>query len=211
MKKITSLFILTGLAISVKAQTIPAPTRPAGSRYTDSVRIQQNAAGKQVLVNGSIMNSVMDIYENLLLSKSSSKFIAATRAAALPGTFKSRGPLTLLLPSDTAFSKKVTNARLDTLLKPAYKYELINLISYHVIAGRFTAKEISKQIKAGNGEASLLTLAGSKITARIDENRNIILQDETGGKSLIRQFDIEQSNGILHTITEVLVPKYKAL
>lgn len=163
------------------------------------------------MIDGTSMNSIMDIVENLTRSKSHTLFLACLRSANLVGTFKSRGPLTLFVPSDSAFLKKVSRSKLDTLLKPAHKYELSNIITYHAIAGRFNAKDLAKQIKDGNGEASFITLAGSKLTAHIDNNRNIVLVDETGGQSVVGQFDVLQNNGIIHGINSVLIPKDKTL
>lgn len=126
------------------------------------------------------------------------------------GTLKSRGPLTLLTPPDSALKNQL-GTRLDTLMKPANKYKLINLLSYHVLAGRYTIKDITRLINDGKGEAHLPTLSGSKVTAHIDANRNIVLLDETGGQSVISQFNIEESNGIMHLITRVLIPKDRAM
>jgi uncharacterized surface protein with fasciclin (FAS1) repeats len=185
-------------------------TPPRGSSFQDSVRSNNASAGKTVMVNGVPMNSSKDFIENLTPSKTHTIFLAALRAASLVGTFKSRGPLTVFVPSDTGFRKRL-GARLDTLIKPAHKYELINMLSYHAVAGMYNAKQLNKEIKAGKGEAVLLTLSGSKIIARIDDNRNIVLTDETGGSAVISQFDISQSNGIMHLTTSALIPKDKAL
>ena len=207
MKNIVPLlFILLSFA-TARAQNA---TPPRGSSYQDSVRSNSATEGKTIIVNGDPMNTAKDFVENLTTSKSHTLFLASLRAASLVGTFKSRGPLTVFVPSDTAFTQKL-GKKLDTLIKPAHKYELINILSYHVVPGHYTAKELNKLIKVGKGEASLLTLSGSKLIARIDANRNIILYDETGGQSIVNQFDIVQSNGIMHLATQVLIPKDRAL
>lgn len=185
-------------------------TPPRGSSFQDSVRSNATTEGKTVMVSGAPMNTAKDFVENLTASKSYTLFVQSLRSASLVGTFKSRGPLTVFVPSDTAFTQKL-GKRLDTLMKPAHKYELINLLSYHVVPGQYTAKEINKLIKAGKGEASLQTLSGSKLIMKIDGNRNIVLYDETGGQSIVTQFDIIQSNGIMHLATQVLIPKDRAL
>ncbi|MBS7563156.1 fasciclin domain-containing protein [Mucilaginibacter sp. Bleaf8] len=208
MKKLLLLlFALAGLQMAY-AQN---PATPRGSSYQDTVRSQTYVKNQEKMIDGTVMNSVMDIYENLSRSKKHTIMIECMRSATLVGTFKSRGPLTFFLPNDSAFLKKFTRSRLDTLLKPAHKYELANIITYHAVAGRYTAKDIGKQIKNGNGEASFLTLSGSKLIVRIDNNRNIVLYDETGSQSVVGQFDVIQNNGIIHGITTVLIPKDKAL
>jgi uncharacterized surface protein with fasciclin (FAS1) repeats len=207
MKHLVPLLLLLLSFVTVKAQNA---TPPRGSSYQDSVRSNNAAEGKIIMVNGDAMNTAKDFVENLTTSKSHTLFLTSLRAASLTGTFKSRGPYTVFVPSDTAFTQKF-GKKMDTLVKPAHKYELINLLSYHVVPGQYTAKNLNKLIKAGKGEASLLTLSGSKLTAKIDGNRNIVLYDETGGQSVISRFDIIQSNGVMHLATQVLVPKDRAL
>ena len=80
-----------------------------------------------------------------------------------------------------------------------------------LLQARLTAHDIERKINANNGEATFTTIAGTKLTAKIDENRNIVLIDENGGQSIISKFDIPQSNGILHIVTSVLVPKAKII
>ncbi|CAM3764944.1 fasciclin domain-containing protein [Mucilaginibacter galii] len=207
MKNIFSIFLVLACFTVAKAQNV---TPPRGSSFQDSVRSENSDGGKVILVNGEAMNTAKDFIENLTSSKTHTIFLASLRAASLVGTFKSRGPLTVFVPSDTAFTQKL-GKKLDTLTKPAHKYELINLLSYHAVPGNYTAKELNKLIKDGKGEAALLTLSGSKLIARIDENRNIVLYDENGGKSVVSQFDIKQSNGTMHYTTQVLIPKDRAL
>lgn len=162
------------------------------------------------MVNGTAMNTAKDFFENLTASTDHAVLLEMIRAGSMVGTLKSRGPLTMFAPADTAITQKL-GKRLDTLLKPTHKYELINILSYHIVPGHFDAKELAKLIKDGKGEAQLLTLSGSKLTARIDSNRNIVLYDETGGQSVVSRFDIEQSNGLMHLVTQPLIPKTKAL
>ena len=205
MKSLIALLTLLFCTCMVHAQN----TAPRGSSYQDTVR-SNTATGKITLVNGTPMNSAMDFVENLTLSKTNTLLVEALRAASLVGTLKSRGPLTLFAPNDSAFKAKF-GSRLDTLIKPSHKYELINILSYHMVSGEYNAKKLAKEIKDGHGEAALLTLSGSKLIARLDDNRNIVLYDETGGHSVISKFDIEQSNGLMHLTTQVLIPKDKAL
>ncbi|QJD98146.1 fasciclin domain-containing protein [Mucilaginibacter robiniae] len=192
--------------LAVIAQTTP----PRGTSYQDSVRIQQSRYPVKNISN-LYMNPVMDIVENLTQSTKHPIFLNALRAANLTATFKSRGPITLFLPSDSAFISRLGQSHLDTLLKPEHKLELSNFITYHAVAGRLDAKSIGKQIKAGNGEATLLTLSGSKIIARIDGNRNIVLTDETGGQSVIEKFNVQQSNGLIHLINPDIMAKNRIL
>ena len=85
------------------------------------------------------------------------------------------------------------------------------LLTYHAIAGRLSARDIERKINSNNGRATFTTIAGSTLIAKIDTNRNIVLIDENGGESVISKFDIQQSNGLLHIVNAVLVPKPKAI
>lgn len=147
-----------------------------------------------------------DIVTNISRSKELSIFYNAIQVAGLSETFRSRGPLTILAPTNQAFAG-MPSGLLDTLLKPSHKYELIALLTYHAIPGTISSEDISRQISQHNASGTFITLGGAKLTASIDANRNIILVDEKGGKSVISKFDIKQSNGLIHLINSVLVPK----
>ncbi len=166
--------------------------------------------GKIKIVNGTAMTSSNDIVENINLSKDYSLLVTAIEDAGLTQTFKSKGPITFFAPTNQAFSK-LPAGEMDTLLKPSHKYDLNYLITYHAIAGKLTVKDIQRKINANKGEATFRTIAGVILTAKIDVNRNIILIDENGGESVISNFDIQQSNGIMHIVSSVLVPKTKVL
>ena len=156
------------------------------------------------------MISSNDIIENMTLSKEYTTLVAAINDAGLTETFKSKGPITVFAPTNQAFDK-LPAGQLDTLLKPAHRFDLNYLLTYHAVAGRLSAHDIAHKINANGGEAVFTTLAGSKLTAKIDTNRNIVLIDENGGESVISKFDIQQSNGLLHIVSAVLVPKPKAI
>lgn len=166
--------------------------------------------GKVKIVDGTAMVSSNDFIENMALSKEYTVLINAIDSAGLTETFKSKGPITVFAPTNQAFDK-LPAGELDSMLKPGHKFELNYLLTYHAIAGRITAKDIERKINSNNGEATFTTIAGSKITAKIDANRNIVLIDENGGESIISKFDIQQRNGVLHIVNAVLIPKNKAI
>jgi uncharacterized surface protein with fasciclin (FAS1) repeats len=166
--------------------------------------------GKIKIVDGVAMISSNDVVENITLSKEYSVLVTAIQNAGLTDTFKSKGPITIFAPTNQAF-EKLPAGQLDTLLKPNHKLDLSNLLTYHAIAGRISAKDIERKINSNNGQATFTTIAGSILTAKIDSNRNIVLIDENGGESIISKFDIQQSNGMLHVVNSVLIPKSKAI
>jgi len=157
-----------------------------------------------------LMRPSNDIITNLGRAKEFKILLSTINQAGLTRTFDSNRPVTLFAPTDQAF-EKLPKDRIDTLLKPNHAADLSYLISSHVIAGRVTVKDIVERIKTNNGQAVFTTLAGSKLTARINSNRNIVLTDENGGESVISNFDIAQSNGILHIVNAVLIPKLSGM
>jgi len=166
----------------------------------------QSNTVKTRIVNGYLMSSAKDVIQNIDSVKELSTFASAIKAVGLTDTFTGAGPITVFAPSNIAFAK-LPAGTLDTLLAPAHLQALKNFILGHVIGGSLTAKEIAKQVRLNNGQTTLTTLSGAKLTATIDANRNIALTDENGGKSIIATFDIAQSNGILDIVTAVLLPK----
>ena len=159
------------------------------------------------MIGGALMRPSSNIVTNISASPGFSILANLIQAAGLIDTYTRNGPVTVFAPDNKAFEKLPTG-QIDTLLLSAHKGELIKLLNYHVISGKLTAKDIERQIKAGNGQAILTTLSGNTLTARINENRNIVLTDENGRQSVVSLLDIQQSNGILHIISMVLMPKF---
>jgi len=149
------------------------------------------------------------ITDNIADNKSLSKFYKAVQVAGLSETFKSKGPVTLFAPDDNAFAK-ISAGRLDTLLRPDHKPQLLAILTYHAIAGKFNSRQLVRKC-LNKKTAVFTTLGGGKLTGEIDADHNIIFTDETGGKSMITKMDMEQSNGMLFVINTVLIPKDKIL
>lgn len=156
-------------------------------------------------VDGSLMSPSKTIAENISSSPNFSTLSSIIKADTT-NTFNSNNQITIFAPDNQAF-EKLPAGTADTLLLPNHKNELVDLLKYHAIAGKITAKDIERQIKAGNGQAIFSTLSGETLTAKINENRNIVLTDENGGQSVVSRLDVQQSNGILHVVTQVLTPK----
>ena len=198
-----ALFIL----LAVNCVVVFGQKAALNNPVKDSAKVKW---GLLTIMDGTAMVPSNDIIENITLAKEYTILSNAIICTGLTQTFKSKGPITIFAPNDQAFSK-LPAGQLDTLLKPAHKYDLSYLITYHAIAGRFSVKDIEKLINSNNGQASFTTIAGIKITAHIDTNRKVILVDENGGESVISKFDIRQSNGMLHVVNAVLVPKNKVI
>lgn len=155
------------------------------------------------MVGGAPMYATRDIIDNAMNSKDHTTLVAAVKAAGLVPTLKSAGPFTVFAPTNAAFEALPAGA-VDALLKPENKSLLTSVLTYHVVPGRLDSAALMKQI--GDGEAKLKTVAGGTLTATVKGNA-ITLTDEKGGMSKVTVADVYQSNGVIHVVNEVLMPK----
>ena len=157
------------------------------------------------MVGGAAMFKSKDIVDNAVNSADHTTLVAAVKAAGLVETLKGKGPFTVFAPVNAAFDK-LPAGTVDTLLKPENKGMLTNILTYHVLAGRFDSNAIAKKIKAGNGKAWLKAVNGGTLTAWMDGN-SIVISDEKGGQSRVTIANVYQSNGVIHVVDSVLLPK----
>jgi len=146
-----------------------------------------------------------DIVDVAAGSKKHTTLVQAIQAAGLVNTLKSQGPFTVFAPTNKAF-RKLPAGTLDNLLKPENKAKLAGILTYHVVAGNLDKKAVLEAIKAGGGMATLTTVAGGKLKATVVK-RKIILTDEKGGKATVKASNLTASNGVIHVIDSVLMPK----
>jgi uncharacterized surface protein with fasciclin (FAS1) repeats len=162
------------------------------------------AAEKTVMVGGAAMYPSKTIVDNAVNSKDHTTLVAAVQAAGLVDTLKSAGPFTVFAPTNAAFGK-LPAGTVETLVKPENKATLTTVLTYHVVPGRMTAKDVAKAIKDGGGKATLTTVQGGTLTASMMGNK-IMLTDAKGGMSHVTQGDVLQSNGVIHVVDTVLMP-----
>ena len=151
------------------------------------------------------MKNDKDIVDTAVATDSLSTLVTAVKAADLVATLKSDGPFTVFAPTNDAFGK-VPQATLSSLLKPENKQMLTGVLTYHVVAGKLDSKAVAKAIKDGKGKAVLTTVQGGKLTAMLD-GKNVVLMDENGNKSTVVMVDVKTSNGVVHVIDTVVLPK----
>jgi uncharacterized surface protein with fasciclin (FAS1) repeats len=162
------------------------------------------SAEKDPMVGGAAMYPTKNIVENAVNSKDHTTLVAAVKAAGLVDTLESPGPFTVFAPTNEAFDK-LPAGTVDTLVKPENQAQLKKILTYHVVAGRLTAKDIAKQIKAGGGKATLTTVEGGTLTAMMQGDK-LVLTDEKGGTSTVTIANVYQSNGVIHVIDTVVMP-----
>ena len=162
------------------------------------------AAQKDPTVGGAAMYPSKNIVENAMNSKDHTTLVAAVKAAGLVETLEGPGPFTVFAPTNEAFDK-LPAGTVDNLVKPESKDTLTKILTYHVVAGRMTSKDIIKAIKTGGGTATLKTVEGGTLTAAM-KGKSLILTDEKGGTAMVTIADVYQSNGVIHVIDTVLMP-----
>ena len=160
---------------------------------------------KTVMVGGAAMYPSKNIVENAVNSKDHTTLVAAVKAAGLVETLESAGPFTVFAPTNKAFNK-LPKGTVETLLKPENKKMLQTVLTYHVVAGKLSAADLIAKIKAGRGKATLKTVAGPNLTLSL-KGKKIQIMDTSGGKSYVTIADVNQSNGVIHVVNAVLVPK----
>src|SRR5271154_4598183 len=161
-------------------------------------------ASAQVMVGGAAMYASKDIVDNAVNSKDHTTLVAAVKAAGLVDTLKSAGPFTVFAPTNEAFAK-LPAGTVETLLKPENKEMLTKILTYHVVARRISAAELKKQIREGNGQATLKTVSGGTLIAML-QGSSIVLKDEKGGMSTVTIPNVFQSNGVIHVVDAVVLP-----
>ncbi len=171
-----------------------------------SAQMSGNAKEKTVMVGGAAMYPSKNIIENAVNSKDHTTLVAAVKAAGLVETLSGTGPFTVFAPTNAAFDK-LPAGTVETLLKPENKDQLSKILTYHVVAGTYTAKDIMKAIKDGKGKAALKTVSGGTITAKMDGAKGISVTDESGNVAKVTIADVNQSNGVIHVINGVALPK----
>jgi uncharacterized surface protein with fasciclin (FAS1) repeats len=146
-----------------------------------------------------------NVVENAVGSKDHTTLVAAVKAADLVETLAGKGPFTVFAPTNAAFGK-LPKGTVETLLKPENKTKLQAVLTYHVVAGNIDSKALVAAIKKGNGKASVKTVQGGTLVATLDGS-NVIITDEKGNKAIVTAVDIYSSNGVIHVLDSVVLPK----
>ena len=162
------------------------------------------AAEKTVTVGGAPMYPSKNIVQNAVNSKDHTTLVAAVKAAGLVDTLQSAGPFTVFAPTNDAFAK-LPAGTVDTLLKPENKQKLTSVLTYHVVPGRLTAKDLMAKIEAGNGKAMLKTVEGDNLTFQMKDGKLWVV-DAKGDTAQVTIRNVMQSNGVIHVIDTVLLP-----
>ena len=160
---------------------------------------------KTKMVGGAEMYPSKNIVQNAVNSKDHTTLVAAVKAAGLVDVLQSKGPFTVFAPTNAAF-EKLPDGTVATLLKPENKESLKKVLTYHVVQGDYKAADIVKMIKKSKGKATFKTVSGGMLYATLEGDK-VMLWDENGSKAMVTIADVNQSNGVIHVINAVVLPK----
>jgi len=184
--------------LAIAALLGTASTQSASAQATKATKV------KTIIVGGAPMYPTKNIIENAVKSKDHTTLVAAVKAAGLVETLSGTGPFTVFAPTNEAFNA-LPAGTVDNLVKPENKATLTKILTYHVVAGRVTAADLMKAIKAGGGKAELTTVQGGKLTAML-KGKKVEIKDEKGGVATVTIANVMQSNGVIHVVNKVLMP-----
>jgi uncharacterized surface protein with fasciclin (FAS1) repeats len=171
----------------------------APAQAEDKKMMKSEMSGeKTVMVGGAPMYPSKNIVENAVNSKDHTTLVAAVKAAGLVDTLSSKGPFTVFAPTNAAFGK-LPAGTVDTLVKPESKATLTKILTYHVVPGKLNAADLKDGQK-------LKTVEGEELTVKASGGK-VMIVDAKGGSSTVTIADVNQSNGVIHVIDTVLMPK----
>jgi uncharacterized surface protein with fasciclin (FAS1) repeats len=156
------------------------------------------------MVGGAAMYPSRNIIENAMNSKDHTTLVAAVKAGGLVATLEGAGPFTVFAPTNEAFAA-LPAGTVDSLLKPENKAQLDKILTYHVVAGRFDAPALERQIKAAGGKATLKTVEGDWLTVT-ENGKTLWLADGKGNNAKVTIANVYQSNGVILVVDKVLMP-----
>jgi uncharacterized surface protein with fasciclin (FAS1) repeats len=155
-------------------------------------------------VGGAPMFASKNIVENAVNSKDHTTLVTAVKAAGLVDTLQGAGPFTVFAPTNAAFAK-LPAGTVETLVQPQSKATLTSVLTYHVVPGRYTAKDLMALAKKNGGEAELKTVQGASIGV-ISKGGRVFVADNKGNTARVTIGDVMQSNGVIHVVDKVMMP-----
>ncbi|HUB45140.1 MAG TPA: fasciclin domain-containing protein [Acetobacteraceae bacterium] len=195
--RVSGFLLSAGLAMLACTTLVPAQAQMTGTATQVTERT--------VMVGGTPMFPSKNIVQNAVNSKDHTTLVAAVKAAGLVDTLQGPGPFTVFAPTNAAFDK-LPPGTVDALLKPENKAMLTAILTYHVVAGRYTEADLMNLVRAGHGKAVLKTVQGEPLTVAMGGGRLWVVGAK-GGKAEITVPDVTQSNGVIQVVNAVLLPE----
>lgn len=194
---------LAGLALA--ATFALGACAQTGGMKGDDAMADSGMKTQSVMVGGAKMLPRRNIVENAVNSADHETLVAAVKQAGLVKTLSGKGPFTVFAPTDAAFDR-LPQGTVDTLMMRENRTVLRNVLTYHVVPGTVSAKDLMERIREGGGAATLETASGGTLTARMNGPMNVVIEDQRGDTAQISTYDVMQSNGVIHVVDSVLHP-----
>jgi uncharacterized surface protein with fasciclin (FAS1) repeats len=190
----------------MKPSILPAAVAVAALAFAASAAIPAHAQMKEqtVTVGGAPMYPSKNIIQNAMNSKDHTTLVAAVKAAGLVETLQGPGPFTVFAPTNAAFGK-LPAGTVDSLLKPQMKEKLAAVLTYHVLPGRLSVRDLWEASNKGGGKAKFKTVEGEELTVEF-KGQALTIRDAKGNASRVTIQNVFQSNGVIHVIDSVLMP-----
>jgi uncharacterized surface protein with fasciclin (FAS1) repeats len=191
----------------MKLSTLATTTITAAALAIGAISILPTLAQtkeESVTVGGAPMYPSKNIIQNAVNSKDHTTLVAAVKAAGLAETLQGPGPFTVFAPTNAAFAK-LPAGTVDKLLKPEMKEHLVGILTYHVVPGRISAKDMMDAAKKNGGKATYKTVEGENLTVEAKGNA-LMIWDAKGNAAKVTIQNVFQSNGVIHVIDSVLMP-----
>lgn len=157
------------------------------------------------MVGGAAMFANKNIVENAVNSADHTTLVAAVKAAGLVDTLQTPGPFTVFAPTNDAFGK-LPAGTVDTLLMEENKDQLVKVLTAHVVSGKLSSADLASRARANGGRYNMQTVSGDALTAEL-RGSHVYIYDEAGGAALVTIADVNQSNGVIHVVDDVLLPR----
>jgi uncharacterized surface protein with fasciclin (FAS1) repeats len=202
--KFSRITALTTVAAAALALGTFATSPTFAQMKNDGMTKSNMKDEKAVTVGGAPMYPSKNIVQNALNSKDHTTLVAAVKAAGLVDTLQDPGPFTVFAPTNDAF-KKLPPGTVDALLKPEMKEKLVAVLTYHVVPGRMSAKDLMEAAKKAGGKAKLKTVEGEELTVEA-KGSTLTIWDNKGSASKVTIQNVFQSNGVIHVVDTVLLP-----
>ncbi|MHA7059591.1 fasciclin domain-containing protein [Aquimarina sp. M1] len=158
-----------------------------------------------IYTQSSFAQAKKDIVDVAVSVDDFSTLVTALKAADLVDALRGEGPFTVFAPTNGAFAK-IDSKTLNALLQPANKEKLTSILTYHVVSGIIDAAAVVNALESGGGKAALTTLNGATLTA-VKKDGKIWLKDQNDNYSQIVKTDVMATNGVIHVIGDVVMPK----
>lgn len=204
--KLTKLFMSMAMVALLFAACDDTKKKEAEAKAeAEKMEMEANAEAEKMEMEAKATFDANTIAAVAMGNENFTTLVAALKQAGLAETFMKEGAYTVFAPTNDAFAK-IPKATLDTLMSEAGKATLQNLLKYHVVSGEFKADAVMKAIADNKNAYNVTTLSGENITLSVNDGK-VMIKDANGNMSTVVIADVDASNGVIHAIDTVIMPK----